>query len=294
MLLTSHISLPGRRNKQRSAQLKAATINTSRIKSANNNKQQEFQRIESSWRPGWPLLHALGFNRLDKTGCVVLALAISMSYKHWDHIPLHDRIFSIAYPLYLGLINRFRFQRNRPARDQAAAAKSDLLVRPLLFQEKGAWFVIYIQFFAMIGMLLPLILCLAGPTVMAAPAASHTMLLFAQVLTEAMTTNPWMHTQTRIMVPIGFNTYRMATLRSWVKRSWEIGQRNLQQQHHTLSLGTQIWAVVGFSLAVINFVAWSYNLFIFLCLRVAPQYWDTDTFPTVNVQWKGQMVPVLG
>ena len=294
ILLTSHISLPGRRrSNQRPTQLKAATINTNRIKSL-NNKEQEYQRSKNSWVRRWSLLHALGFNSLDKIGCVVLVLAIGVSYKHWNHLPLQDCIFAIVYPLYLGIINRCRFQRNQPARDQAVAARSELRVRPLLFQEKGAWFIIYVQFFAMIGLLLPSILCLAGPTVVAAPVASHTMLLFAQVLTEAMTTNPWMHTQPRVMVPIGFNTYRMVTLWIWVRRSWEIGQRSFQQQHHALSLGTQIWVVVGFSLAVINFVGWSYNLFIFLCLRVVPQYWDTDTFPTTDVQWKGQLVPVLG
>lgn len=289
--LTSHLLGERRwRKTEKSASVATTAFETKRA-SAVKKKNEKCILVDSAPAKPCLLLHAMGFNHLEKTGCVVLALAIAMSYKLWDHIPVQDRSFAIVYPLYLGIINRIRFQRNHPAR---AAAMSELKSKPLLFQGKGDWFITYINVFAIIGMLLPLVLCLTGPTIMAAPAASHTMLLFAQVLTEAMTANPWMHEQPRVMVPIGFNAYRMLSLWSWVKRSWDIGQRSLRREHHLLSLSTQMWAVFGFSLSVINFVAWSYNLFVFLLLRVVPQYWDTNTFPTADVKWKGQLVPVLG
>ena len=294
VLLTSHIFLPSMnrwRKTNEPTKLKTAAIKTNVIKTIKKKERKSLVHKSTSSHM-WFLLQGLGFDPLGKSGCFVLALAIAISYKFLAHIPLQDRAFAFVFPLYLGIINRVRFQRNEPAR---RAAKSDLIVRSLLFHGKGAWFIVYVNFFAIIGMLLPLVLCLFGPTVMAAPAASHTMLLFAQVLTEAVTANPKMHEQPRVMVPIGFNAYRMLSLWRWVKLSWEIGQRSFRQQHHPLlSLSTQVWALVGFSLAVINFVAWSYNLFVFLLLRVVPQYWDKSTFPTADVKWRGQLIPVLG
>lgn len=243
-----------------------------------------------------PKESVLGFANLDLTGIIVLALGTGMSYKLWDHIPKRHFAFAIVYPLYLGTINRIRFQRNRATREQAVRdPRRVMAVRSLLFQDKGIWFVIYVHVFAVIGLLLPLILCLAGPSFIAAPAASHTMLLFAQVLMEMISSGPFMHAQAKLMVPIGFNTYRMATLWTWVTRSWEIGQRTLQQQQSSsspIAWSTKVWVSFAVLMGVVNLVVWSYNLFIFLFLRVVPQYWDAVTFPTNTVRWRGQLVPV--
>lgn len=279
LLLTSHITLGGRRKNNNNNNNKPAKLTTTKTKQV---------QVEKRSSP-------LGFGSLDRTGCIVLALAVAMSYKHWDHIPHQHFAFAVAYPLYLGLVNRLRFQRNLSAREQVARGDSRVMaVRSLLFQGKGIWFIIYVHVFAVIGMLLPLILCLAGPNAIAAPAASHTMLIFAQVLTEGLSVSPFMHAQPKLMVPIGFNIYRMATLWSWVKGSWEIAQRTLQQQSSPIGLGTKMWVAFAFVLGVTNLVAWSYNLFVFLSLRVVPQYWDTTTFPTAEVRWKGQLFPVAG
>ncbi|CAB9528859.1 expressed unknown protein [Seminavis robusta] len=223
----------------------------------------------------------LGFSSPSPPGWILIALSTCLSYQYRETIPPHHHVFSLCYPLYLGLINCIRFQRNLPA----ILSKDNRVIveAPLLRQDQGPWFVRYMLFFATIGMLAPVIFCFAAPSNLARPAAPHTLLILAQVVVEDVS-GP-LHTIPKFLVPVGFNAFRMPVLWQWVQHSWILAQPQLSQT------SSQVWARVGLALGVINLVAWGYNLSIFLLLRVLPQYWDTETFPIVEAQWRGQIWP---
>ena len=52
------------------------------------------------------------------------------------------------------------------------------------------------------------------------------------------------------------------------------------------------WAAGGLTLALTNALLWSYNLFVFLLLRVAPQYLDPLQFGAPPVDWKFALLPL--
>jgi hypothetical protein len=103
----------------------------------------------------------------------------------------------------------------------------------------------------------------------------------------------------RLINPIGFNTYRMGSLWVWASTSMS-SFRMAKDSVSIAGLGSNIfagkmiiWEVLGLSLALVNLVVWTYNLFIFLLLRCVPQYMDKTEFPAANVVWKGQLFPVV-
>ena len=52
------------------------------------------------------------------------------------------------------------------------------------------------------------------------------------------------------------------------------------------------WAWGALALAVGNLLLWSYNLFVFLLLRVVPQYLDPAEFPTPTKRWQWELLPL--
>lgn len=89
--------------------------------------------------------------------------------------------------------------------------------------------------------------------------APHLYLTCAQVLCEGVSYRPTTAMLPRMLVPIGFNTYRMWTLMSWCAAA------------AAAAGGLGLWHVV---LAVGNLVFWAYNLFVFLLLTMLPTYLD--------------------
>ena len=51
------------------------------------------------------------------------------------------------------------------------------------------------------------------------------------------------------------------------------------------------WFYAAFALAVINLVLWSYNLFVFLLLRVLPLYFDKIKTPPVDMAYTVVPIP---
>lgn len=190
-------------------------------------------------------------------------------------IPFMDRFFSIGYPCYLYLANHFRFDRNAPG---IAAGR---VKTPLLREGVGPWFKIYLLTFGIIGVLLPLLVQIIAPRPIADAAAPHLYLTMCQIVMETVARSPSFYPLTALMVPIGFNAYRLISLKTWLLTAWR-------------SFGTgQVWETLGLALAFANTVIWTYNLFVFLLLRTLPQYINRDEFPEAKVSWKGQIIPVL-
>ena len=53
----------------------------------------------------------------------------------------------------------------------------------------------------------------------------------------------------------------------------------------------QAWFYAAFALSIINLVLWSYNLFIFLLLRVLPIYFDKIKTPPVDMAFTVVPIP---
>jgi len=105
---------------------------------------------------------------------------------------------------------------------------------------------------------------------------------------ESLTTGPRFYSLTQLMVPIGFNTYRLFSLNTWVRTAWTMVVMN-----NNMGTTMRIWNLLGLGLAVANAVIWTYNLFAFLLLRTLPQYINRHEFPDADVSWKGQLVPII-
>ena len=88
----------------------------------------------------------------------------------------------------------------------------------------------------------------------------------------------------RILVPIGFNTYRLHALLNWVHMTSMIGPEFHGSEH-------QAWFYAAFALSVINLALWSYNLFVFLLLRVLPIYFDKIKTPPVDMAYTVVPIP---
>uniref|UniRef100_A0A7S0C4K2 DUF7733 domain-containing protein n=1 Tax=Proboscia inermis TaxID=420281 RepID=A0A7S0C4K2_9STRA len=232
----------------------------------------------SSSSPSNPLLDTFGLS-CSKSPTALIFPSIIALVACTRPIPFWDRFFSIVYPLYLCLANRFRFDRNAPS---VAAEKKTL---PLLREGSGPWFSTYLKSFGTVGILLPLVVQILAPRSIVNAAAPHFYLTLCQVVMESFARGPRFYSLTRLLVPIGFNAYRIGALKVWIEKAW-IGYTI--DRHST-------WGILGLVLAAANTLMWTYNIFIFLLLRVLPQYLNRDEFPDSEVTWKGPVlsVPVL-
>jgi len=194
-------------------------------------------------------------------------------------IPVADCFFSIGYPAYLYLANRFRFDQNAPG-----IAKG-WIKTPQLREGAGPWFKNYLLTFGTIGVIFPLAAQVFAPRSIADAAAPHLYLLMCQLVMETASRAPEFYPLTQLLVPIGFNAYRLLSIRTWLGTAWRSFGAAPRQR--------AVWEAFGLALACANAVVWTYNLFVFLLLRVLPQYINRDEFPEAKVSWKGQVFPVL-
>jgi hypothetical protein len=234
-------------------------------------------------------LESVGLSIGSPSSFIFLTQAVAIGLSR--PIPQVDLAFSICFPLYLALANRFRFDLNAPS----IAAKREVIA--LLREGRGPWFKRYLTSFGMIGVILPVIFQLVAPRHISDAAAPHLYLVLCQIVMETLTGGAKFYPLLRLVNPIGFNTYRMGSLCVWASTAMS---SFLRAKDSVAGLGsnifagkTIIWEVLGLSLALVNLGMWTYNLFIFLLLRTVPQYLDKTEFPAAKVVWKGQLFPVV-
>jgi hypothetical protein len=196
-------------------------------------------------------------------------------------VPLHDIAFSLAWPAYLAAANALRFSSNASHKDQPPSA---------LFP--AAWVKYYAGAAAVLALLLPAVVCIHAAFTGASSSSSsssfvgllalgqcaasspvlcilgpHLYLTAMQVLCEALSSSSVTGNSTallpQLLVPIGFNTYRMWVLVRWCAAA--------------VGAGLGPWHV---GLAVLNLGFWAYNLFVFLLLKVVPYYLDPQRCAT--------------
>lgn len=207
---------------------------------------------------------------------VLLGIAGSIAYVH--PIPFADLAFAVAYPCYLAVMNQWRFGGNSVGADREFV--------PLLREGRGEWFKQYVLSFALAGLLVPLPVVFGCfifelvPSAVSAAAAPHLLLTMVQCACEALTRSPSVHALVRLLIPIGFNAYRMGVLFKWSRAAFDLWQA---KPWYVI----QPWYALGLSLALTNLVMWTYNLFVFLLWRTTPQYLDPTEFPTPPTEWNG-------
>jgi hypothetical protein len=194
-----------------------------------------------------------------------------------NYLPATDLIFGVSFLAYINLANTICFQSNKLALSQKKGMKPDSLGRGIFLGKPS--FSIYMRMFFVFTFLLPIVSCIyyfSRDERIMRPIISPTILLLLQIFGEATTTSH--HDICRILVPIGFNAYRLISLMNWTKEAIAM---YVSSSSTTSSLGYEL----ALALAIINTVMWFYNLFGFLLLRVLPVYFDKDETPPVEMAY---------
>jgi len=238
------------------------------------------------------------FFLLDAVGLSAPPLAlppILLLLWHYRQVPVWDTFFSLAFPLYLCLANRFRFDTNARA-DALRIQRGEPFAGPWEFFEenKEPWFFVYMRSAAVLGVGLPLLLQVLAPLPVADAAAPHLYLLLFQIGMEKMLSGPRFHGLLVAMNPIGFSIYRTVCLKTWLVLAWDmmVVSRTTDSDVRTAVV---IFYMAHFVLALSNTVFWTYNLCVLLLLRMLPQCLDQDKFPDADVSWNSyyHLVPVV-
>jgi hypothetical protein len=163
-------------------------------------------------------------------------------------VPAHDVAFSFVWPAYIFAVNKLRFSGN-----------ATHIMKPSSPLVAEAWVRKYAAAAGVLALLLPALVCLLhrNDAAVLALIGPHLYLTTAQVLCESFSSSSSMAMLPRMLVPIGFNTFRLWTLWTWCTQAYT-GQ-------------APMWHVC---LAVANLLFWTYNLFVFLLLNMLPRYLD--------------------
>eukprot|EP00879_Flechtneria_rotunda_P004367 GHRR01004618.1.p1 GENE.GHRR01004618.1~~GHRR01004618.1.p1 ORF type:complete len:229 (+),score=48.65 GHRR01004618.1:229-915(+) len=169
-------------------------------------------------------------------------------------VPPQDVAFSIAWPAYIFGSNWLRFRNNASMQGRPPG--------PLV---TDAWVKTYAAGAGVLALIIPAAVCIIqrdNPAVLQA-VGPHLFLTSTQVICEYLTSGANVAMLPRMLVPIGFNTYRMWTLVTWCSA--------------ILPAGLGPWHQ---ALAVLNLLFWAYNLFGFLLLNMVPRYLDAQKCAT--------------
>mmetsp|Transcript_44901 Transcript_44901/g.66038 ORF Transcript_44901/g.66038 Transcript_44901/m.66038 type:complete len:248 (+) Transcript_44901:271-1014(+) len=200
----------------------------------------------------------------------------------WLHpvIPAKDLIFSVGYLLYIHAANFISFKSNRLQISQRQGRPLDPFGEDSLGHGQfilQVSFKRYIRFFEVIAVLFPLILIFGSPSEVSVTAVPSIVTLIGQAIGEQSTV--LFHDVLRILVPIGYNAYRVnGPLPTWVLSSY-----TLFRAHHSKNFFD--WYTLNFILALVNILFWTWNLFVFLLLRVLPVYFDKEKTPRVEMAY---------
>ena len=190
-----------------------------------------------------------------------------------------DLAFTLGYSIYIWFLNEVRFDGNRLAIQKGIEASPK-------FFGKTPGFGAYAGIFALVTLAIPLIMVAVSPNeddIVTAAMAPHLFVLLVQNAMEILAFNFRFHPLPRILIPLGFNTYRLQMLFSWVETALEHYERSPKDT----------WLHWGLTLAVLNAVLYTYNLFFFLIMRHLPSYMDPNQCLEPEVKWAGFVWPVL-
>merc|ERR1712176_1242784 len=94
---------------------------------------------------------------------------------------------------------------------------------------------------------------------------------------------PEFHPMLWMMIPLGYSSYRMSSLKTWLSVAWEMfSSTHLSGSSQRLFT----WETFHLLLAASNALFWTYNLFVTLTLRILPQCMNQNNFPDADVSWR--------
>jgi len=214
--------------------------------------------------------------------CLVLTmLGYFLVSRSENAVTTGDLAFSIGYLAYIFVANVVSFNSNKLQLSQYE--KNNISFEPMgahslgrgQFINEGS-FLVYFGLSKIIGLLIPLILIFAGPSDVAVMLTPSLVVVIAQAVAEQSTGS--FHDVLRIIIPIGYSSYRLfGPLKSWALDSWIL---YLEKQ----PTGEFIYTF-NFLLAWANLVFAVWNLFGFLLLRALPLYFDKEETPRVEMAY---------
>ena len=235
--------------------------------------------------------------------------SVSFLLLYYRSIPAWDVFFSVAFPFYLALANRFRFDNN-------AKLIASWKRQGKVYSERPDWFVSsndiffkrYLGACVVIALILPMLVQFFAPTSIAEVSAPHLYLLLCQIALEHMVNNPRCHPLLQLINPIGFSFYRLAALKTWLGAAlapFPLQAFGIRAYHCLMVTESGIWMcpqmlptaweVFHLLLALSNVVLWTYNTFVMLFLRILPTCLDQNKFLDADVSWGGSfhLFPIL-
>ncbi|KAL7526098.1 hypothetical protein ACHAXR_001315, partial [Thalassiosira sp. AJA248-18] len=176
-------------------------------------------------------------------------------------------------------------QSTHPTTTQGSSSNVSVVVEKFFSGSDAKWFQKYMFTAATIGLLLPIITILCAPNEVVVLAAPHLFVLWCQIIGESITmVNPYVHRYVNLLLPIGFSVYRTPQLVDWFLGSVSLYNKNVLATTATAENISAAYAW-GLALASLNLVFWTYNLFVMLLLRIAPEFLSDDMceYPDVQV-----------
>lgn len=222
---------------------------------------------------------------IDTATLIPCALLTMLGYllvsRSGDAVTTGDLAFSIGYLAYVFVANVISFNSNTLQLSQYE--KNNISFEPMgahslgrgQFINEGS-FLVYFGLSKIIGFLIPLLMVFAGPSDIAVMLTPSLVVVLAQAVAEQSTGS--FHDVLRIIVPIGYSSYRLfGPLKLWALDSWIL---YLEKQ----PAGEFIYTF-NFLLAWANLVFAVWNLFGFLLLRALPLYFDKEETPRVEMAY---------
>lgn len=257
----------------------ASLVGAPRLSSSlsTDNKMEEKKRRQAKASESI-FLKLFGFASPSPASMVLVVPAIAFGIRD---VPIMKVVFSLAFPMYLGILNRFRFDLNKPAKNKPVGS--------LLKRGGGDWYDNYHNFCGLFSALIPTAFCFAAPqSVLVKPAVTYSYLSLMQYVWETLCRSPDVHVLLRLLIPISFNSMRLLSVVDWMRMA--IPAYDVSK---SANLGTHFAHIFGITLGVANAALLAYNLFGLLLPRILPQYLDQNEYPTADVKWIGQVLPVI-
>lgn len=279
------------------------TTSKIQVKAKENPPSSRLSRNEKPQKAGF-LVEMVGFTLPP------LSLSTASFFiLYYRSIPAWDVFFSVAFPFYLALANRFRFDNN-------AKLFASWKRQGKVYSERPDWFVNsndsffkrYLRVCIVIALILPMLLQFFAPTPIANASVPHLYLLLCQIALEHMANNPRCHPSLQLMTPIGFSFYRLAALKTWLVAAlapFPLQGFGMRAYHCLMVTESGIWMcpetvpsaweAFHILLALSNVILWTYNTFVMLFLRILPPCLDQNKFLDADVSWGGsfQLFPTL-
>lgn len=186
----------------------------------------------------------------------VLSLLTVASEPPWDSI-----LFSVLTTAYVLFLVQFYYRTPKDS-------------NPKIYEMRPA-FLRYVRGAAIVGLLLPLAHLVGGSFIGGGRHSiqawwregPHLYLLMAQVLSEMFSAHLKWTSPIFMVVPPLYNARRMFTLYQWM-----LDEKSYFSTVRIDSTIELYWLYMGQVLAVLNFILWAYNLFLFLIPIAIPDY----------------------